>query len=50
MNLTVVLYRREALRETLRLKLELERKALQIVERLLEHTVAEEFLISCVSI
>ncbi|XP_065132040.1 putative RNA polymerase II subunit B1 CTD phosphatase rpap2 [Paramisgurnus dabryanus] len=40
--------RREALKETLREKLEHERKALQIVERLLEDNVTEEFLISCV--
>ncbi|KAI7810165.1 putative RNA polymerase II subunit B1 CTD phosphatase rpap2 [Triplophysa rosa] len=40
--------RREAVKETLRLKLELERKALQIVERLLEDNMTEEFVITCV--
>lgn len=41
--------RREAIKEALRQKLELERKALQVVERLLEDSVTEEFLIDCVS-
>ncbi|KAG7456653.1 hypothetical protein MATL_G00238220 [Megalops atlanticus] len=39
--------RREALKETLRQKLELEQKALRIVERLLEDKVADDFLIDC---
>ncbi|XP_030631607.1 putative RNA polymerase II subunit B1 CTD phosphatase rpap2 [Chanos chanos] len=39
--------RREALKETLREKLELERRALQVVERLLEDSVTEDFLIDC---
>lgn len=46
----MIVYRREAVRETLGLKLELERKALQIVERLLEDNMTEEFVISCVRI
>lgn len=41
--------RREAIKDALRQKLELERKALQVVERLLEDSVTEEFLIDCVS-
>lgn len=41
--------RREAIKEALRQKLELERKAMQVVERLLEDSVTEEFLIDCVS-
>lgn len=41
--------RREAIKQALRQKLELERKALQVVERLLEDSVTEEFLIDCVS-
>ncbi|KAA0719021.1 putative RNA polymerase II subunit B1 CTD phosphatase rpap2 [Triplophysa tibetana] len=40
--------RREAVKQTLGVKLELERKALQIVERLLEDNMTEEFVISCV--
>ncbi|XP_058620303.1 putative RNA polymerase II subunit B1 CTD phosphatase rpap2 isoform X2 [Onychostoma macrolepis] len=39
--------KREAIKEALRQKLELERKALQVVERLLEDSVTEEFLIDC---
>ncbi|XP_048018403.1 putative RNA polymerase II subunit B1 CTD phosphatase rpap2 [Megalobrama amblycephala] len=39
--------RREAIKDALRQKLELERKALQVVERLLEDSVTEEFLIDC---
>ncbi|XP_036410161.1 putative RNA polymerase II subunit B1 CTD phosphatase rpap2 [Megalops cyprinoides] len=39
--------RREALKETLRQKLELEQRALRIVERLLEDKVADDFLIDC---
>ncbi|XP_051984740.1 putative RNA polymerase II subunit B1 CTD phosphatase rpap2 [Xyrauchen texanus] len=39
--------RREALKETLCEKLEFERRALQVVERLLEDSVTEEFLIDC---
>lgn len=39
--------RREAVKEELRQKLELERKAQQVVERLLEDSVTEEFLIDC---
>ncbi|XP_056149001.1 putative RNA polymerase II subunit B1 CTD phosphatase rpap2 [Lampris incognitus] len=39
--------RREALKQTLREKLELEKRALQVVERLLEESVAEDFLIDC---
>lgn len=41
--------RREAIRDALRQKLELERKALQVVERLLEDSVTEQLLIDCVS-
>lgn len=41
--------RREAIKEALRQKLELERKALQVVERLLEDSVTEEFLVDCVN-
>lgn len=41
--------RREAIKDALRQKLELERRALQVVERLLEDSVTEEFLIDCVS-
>ncbi|KAK2901186.1 hypothetical protein QQF64_014696 [Cirrhinus molitorella] len=37
--------KREAIKEALRQKLELERKALQVVERLLENSVTEEFLV-----
>lgn len=40
--------RREGLKEKLREKLELERRALQVVERLLEDSVSEDFLIDCV--
>ncbi len=40
--------RREAIKEALRQKLDLEREALQVVERLLEDSVTEEFLIDCV--
>ncbi|KAM3865991.1 putative RNA polymerase II subunit B1 CTD phosphatase rpap2 [Diretmus argenteus] len=39
--------RREALKDTLREKLDLERRARQVVERLLEDSVAEGFLIDC---
>ncbi|KAM7379082.1 hypothetical protein PAMP_004656 [Pampus punctatissimus] len=39
--------RREAVREKLREKLELEKRALQVVERLLEDSVAEDFLVDC---
>ncbi|XP_072525143.1 putative RNA polymerase II subunit B1 CTD phosphatase rpap2 [Salminus brasiliensis] len=39
--------RREVLKETLREKLELERRARQVVERLLDDGVAEDFLIDC---
>ncbi|XP_056328964.1 putative RNA polymerase II subunit B1 CTD phosphatase rpap2 [Danio aesculapii] len=39
--------RREAVKEQLRQKLELECKARQVVERLLEDSVTEEFLIDC---
>ncbi|KAG7227179.1 hypothetical protein INR49_013978 [Caranx melampygus] len=39
--------RREVLKERLREKLELEKRALKIVERLLEDSVAEDFLIDC---
>ncbi|XP_073704689.1 putative RNA polymerase II subunit B1 CTD phosphatase rpap2 isoform X2 [Garra rufa] len=39
--------KREAIKEALRQKLELERKALQVVERLLEDSVTEEFLVDC---
>ncbi|XP_076838138.1 putative RNA polymerase II subunit B1 CTD phosphatase rpap2 [Brachyhypopomus gauderio] len=39
--------RREVLKETLREKLELERRALQVVERLLDDNVTEDFLIDC---
>lgn len=36
------------LKEKLREKLELEKRALKVVERLLEDSVAEDFLIDCV--
>ncbi|XP_038859661.1 putative RNA polymerase II subunit B1 CTD phosphatase rpap2 [Salvelinus namaycush] len=39
--------RREAVRETLREKLDLEKRALQVVERLLEDSVADDFLVDC---
>ncbi|CAL1579329.1 unnamed protein product [Knipowitschia caucasica] len=39
--------RREAVKEALREKLDLEKRALQIVERLLEDSVSEDFLIDC---
>ncbi|XP_047662252.1 putative RNA polymerase II subunit B1 CTD phosphatase rpap2 isoform X2 [Tachysurus fulvidraco] len=39
--------RKEVFRETLREKLELERRALQVVERLLDNSVTEDFLIDC---
>ncbi|XP_016132618.1 putative RNA polymerase II subunit B1 CTD phosphatase rpap2 isoform X1 [Sinocyclocheilus grahami] len=39
--------KREAIKVALRQKLDLERKALQVVERLLEDSVTEEFLIDC---
>ncbi|KAF5894483.1 putative RNA polymerase II subunit B1 CTD phosphatase RPAP2, partial [Clarias magur] len=39
--------RKEVLKETLREKLELERRALQVVERLLDDNVKEDFLIDC---
>ncbi|KAK2822173.1 hypothetical protein Q5P01_022238 [Channa striata] len=39
--------RREELKEKLREKLELEKKALKVVERLLEDSVAEDFLVDC---
>ncbi|XP_042353842.1 putative RNA polymerase II subunit B1 CTD phosphatase rpap2 isoform X2 [Plectropomus leopardus] len=39
--------RREVVKEKLREKLELERRALKIVERLLEDSVAEDFLVDC---
>lgn len=42
--------RREEVREKLREKLELEKKALKVVERLLEDSVAEDFLVDCVCI
>ncbi|XP_077471638.1 putative RNA polymerase II subunit B1 CTD phosphatase rpap2 [Stigmatopora argus] len=38
---------REAIRETLRERLELEKKALQVVERLLEDRVSDDFLLDC---
>lgn len=37
------------MRETLREKLDLEKRALQVVERLLEDSVADDFLVDCVS-
>ena len=37
------------MKEALREKLELEQRALQVVERLLDDSVTEEFLIDCVS-
>lgn len=40
--------RREELKEKLREKLELERRALKVVERLLEDSVSEDFLVDCV--
>lgn len=43
------LIRKEVLKEALREKLELERRALQVVERLLDDSVTEDFLIDCVS-
>ena len=36
------------LKEALRDKLDLEKRALQVVERLLEDSVPEDFLIDCV--
>ncbi|XP_054622746.1 putative RNA polymerase II subunit B1 CTD phosphatase rpap2 isoform X2 [Dunckerocampus dactyliophorus] len=39
--------RREVVREKLRERLELEKRALQVVERLLEDSVAESFLLDC---
>ncbi|XP_026231155.1 putative RNA polymerase II subunit B1 CTD phosphatase rpap2 isoform X2 [Anabas testudineus] len=39
--------RREEVKERLREKLELEKRALKVVERLLEDSVAEEFLVDC---
>lgn len=42
--------RREVVKEKLREKLELEKRALKIVERLLEDSVAEDFLVDCVCI
>ncbi|XP_037132041.1 putative RNA polymerase II subunit B1 CTD phosphatase rpap2 [Syngnathus acus] len=39
--------RREAIRETLRERLELEKRALQVVERLLEDSVSDDFLLDC---
>ncbi|KAI3375126.1 hypothetical protein L3Q82_021640 [Scortum barcoo] len=39
--------RREVLKEKLREKLELEKKALKVVERLLEDSVSEDFLVDC---
>ncbi|XP_076602134.1 putative RNA polymerase II subunit B1 CTD phosphatase rpap2 [Chaetodon auriga] len=39
--------RREAVKEKLREKLELEKRALKVVERLLEDSVAEDFLVDC---
>uniref|UniRef100_M3ZPH7 RNA polymerase II subunit B1 CTD phosphatase RPAP2 homolog n=1 Tax=Xiphophorus maculatus TaxID=8083 RepID=M3ZPH7_XIPMA len=41
------IFRREEVKERLREKLELERRALKVVERLLEDRVAEDFLIDC---
>lgn len=41
-------FRREVLKEKLREKFELEKRALRVVERLLEERVTEEFLIDCV--
>lgn len=42
--------RREELKEKLREKLELERRALKVVERLLDDIVAEDFLVDCVCV
>ncbi|XP_041848566.1 putative RNA polymerase II subunit B1 CTD phosphatase rpap2 isoform X2 [Melanotaenia boesemani] len=39
--------RREEVKEKLRQKLELERRALQVVERLLDDSVEEDFLVDC---
>ncbi|KAM8839526.1 putative RNA polymerase II subunit B1 CTD phosphatase rpap2 [Synchiropus picturatus] len=39
--------RREAIRETLREKLELEQRALKVVESLIEEGIAEDFLLEC---
>lgn len=38
------------MKEKLREKLELEKRALKVVERLLEDFVAEDFLVDCVRI
>lgn len=38
------------MKEKLREKLELEKRALQVVERLLEESVAEDFLVDCVCV
>lgn len=43
-----VAVRREAVSERLREKLELDRRALQVVHRLLEDNVSEDFLLDCV--
>lgn len=42
--------RREELKEKLREKLELEKRALKVVERLLDDSVAEDFLVDCVCV
>lgn len=42
-------HRRGIVTETLREKLELEKRALQVVERLLEDSVADDVLVDCVS-
>lgn len=47
---TVRCDRREELKEKLREKLELEKRAVKVVERLLEDSVAEDFLTDCVSV
>lgn len=43
-------FRREEVREKLRQQLELEKRAQKVVERLLEDSVTEDFLVDCVCI
>ena len=48
MNVMCVVVRREVVTEKLRQRLDLERRALKVVERLLDDSVAEDFLVDCV--
>lgn len=43
-------YRKAALEAALRKKIECEKKALSIVEQLLEEDITEEFLLNCVGV